>query len=328
MKRLIISYAVLIAVLALVFWLVGAFFTPQGPAAASVQFTVSPGDGVFSISRNLTKQEILRSSLLFLIYSIFSGHYYKFKPGTYLLKQPLGISDIVKVITSGPTEISVTIIPGMTLKEVDDVLSKNGVIKSGSLISLEPSQFASEYPFLDKSASLEGFLLPDTYRFWLSMKPKDAANIMLNNFYKKAWTQLSFSVNPYKTLIIASLLEKEVVSKYDKQMVAGIINNRLKIGMPLQIDATVVYAACGGEFLNCEPLSSSDFSIKSPYNTYKIVGLPPTPIGSPTLDSIQAAQSPIASSYLFYLSDSKTQKTIFSKTLQDHAINRQKYLGL
>ncbi len=327
MKRLIISYAVLISVLILVFWLVGAFYASQG-SAASVQFTISPGDGVFSISQNLARQGVLQSPLLFLIYSVFSGHYDKFQPGTYLLKQPLGISNIVKAITSGPTEISVIIVPGMTLKEIDSTLAKKGVIKSDSLISLNPAQFGDKYPFLKGVGSLEGFLLPDTYRFWLSMKPEDAAKIMLDNFYKKAWSQLSSSANPYKTLIVASYLEKEVVSMHDKQMVAGIINNRLKIGMPLQIDATVVYAACGGGFLNCGQISSSDFSIQSPYNTYKIVGLTPTPIGSPTPDSIKAAQTPIASSYLFYLSDSKTQKTIFSKTLQDHAVNRQKYLGL
>ena len=327
MKRLIISYSVMVAVLVLVFWLVGAFYAPQG-SAASVRFTISPGEGVFSISHDLTSQGIIRSPLLFLAYSIFSGHYDKFQPGTYLLNQPLGISDIVKAITSGPTEISLTIIPGMTLKEIDAVLSKNGVIKPEALIYLNSSQFLNEYPFLGQGISLEGFLLPDTYRFRLSMKPENAARIMLDNFYKKAWPQISSSANPYKILTVASYLEKEVVSKHDKQMVAGIINNRLKIGMPLQIDATVIYAACGGEFLNCKPLSLSDFSVKSPYNTYKVSGLTPTPIGNPTLDSIEASQSPIASSYLFYLSDSKTQKTIFSKTLQDHAINRQKYLGL
>jgi len=326
-KRLVINYIILIFILSSVFWFTWTIFLPQSQLE-SAKFTIHQGESALSVAMNLKKEGILKSPFVFLIYSFLSGGYSRFQPGTYLLKKPFTIENILKTITANPTEVLVTIIPGMTLKEIDLVLWERGAIEKGSLAGMNFSDLKANYPFLQKADSLEGFLFPDSYKFYLSMDSADVVKIMLDNFYQKAWPKLSLSKNPYQTLIIASLLEKEVLNYDDKRIVAGIINKRLKLEMPLQLDATVVYASCKGKFINCSPLSKSDFSVDSPYNTYKIKGLPPTPIGNPSLESIRAALEPISSKYIYYLSNPKDKKTIFSKDFYDHNINRQKYLGL
>ncbi len=129
-----------------------------------------------------------------------------------------------------------------------------------------------------------------------------------------------------RLITIASYLEKEVPNNDDRRIVAGIIEKRLKIGMPVQIDATILYNKCLGRFSGCPLLVKSDFKKDSPYNTYTRLGLTPTPIANPSLDAIRAAIEKKDSGYWFYLSDPKTKKTIFSENLEKHNINRAKYL--
>ena len=133
---------------------------------------------------------------------------------------------------------------------------------------------------------------------------------------------------------MASLLEKEVISYRDKQMVAGILYKRLKAGMPLQIDSTVLYAQTLKLYRvekqpatkrDHNPVSVKDTKIDSPYNTYKHKGLPPGPICNPGLKSIKAALNPVKTGYWYYLSTAEG-KTIFSKTYEEHLKNKKKYL--
>jgi len=129
-----------------------------------------------------------------------------------------------------------------------------------------------------------------------------------------------------RLITIASYLEKEVPDSEDRKIVAGIIEKRIKTGMPIQIDATVLYNKCFGRFVGCALLKNSDFKIDSPYNTYLRRGLTPTPISNPGLDAIQAAVKKKESAYWYYISDPKTKKTIFAENLDKHNANRVKYL--
>jgi UPF0755 protein len=312
-------------------WFVSNLFIfQQENLSKGVLISVNPGDNVFSIAKNLKDEGLIKSFWAFVIYCFLSGNYKHFQPGVYFISSDnvLNIFQIVEMMTSKPTEVTVTIVPGMTVKEIDSALLEAKVLDKESLEKLDLSPLKKDFPFLLEANSLEGFLLPDTYNFFLSMNPYDVSRIILLNFSKKAWPLLSLSKNPYETLIVASLLEKEVITLEDKKVVAGIIEKRLKNNMPLQIDASIVYAVCDKKFTNCPALKKSDFLVESKYNTYKFNGLPPTPISNPYLDSIKAALSPISSNYLYYLSDPNTKKTIFSKTLEAHTINRRLYLGL
>ena len=180
---------------------------------------------------------------------------------------------------------------------------------------------------------LEGHLFPDTYEFPLHANAKDVVAVMTENFDVHAAPILEKDpARKEENIIIASMLEKEVTSEEDRRIVAGIIKKRLKSGMPLQIDATICYAKRMRAPLNkdfaCYPLTSLDFAVKSPYNTYLQRGLPPGPIGSPGVDALQAALDPKDTPYLYYLSDPASRRTIFSATGDEQASNRERYLKL
>jgi UPF0755 protein len=152
-----------------------------------------------------------------------------------------------------------------------------------------------------------------------------------DNFNVKALPLLNAdSKNAQRDLILASILEKEVPSSTDQKLIAGILLKRLAAGMPLDVDATVCYAKLlenPSPAASCYPLTALDFKIDSPYNTYLYRGLPPGPIGNPGVSAIVAAIDPVSSPYWYYLSDPKTGKTIFAKTLDEQTQNRVKYLG-
>jgi len=185
---------------------------------------------------------------------------------------------------------------------------------------------------------LEGFLLPDTYIFFLGSDPDLVVKKFLDNFELKALPRITQLVelrglpffenssNILKIINLASLLEKEIPDTKEQQIAAGILMKRLAVGMPLQVDAALVYGKCFGKFLDCPPLREEDYKIKSPYNTYLYGGLPKTPICNPGLKAIKAALNPQKSDYWYYLSDPKTKKTVFSKTLDEHNKNRAEYL--
>ena len=203
------------------------------------------------------------------------------------------------------------------------IIDKNGVS------NFDFQQIKVEYEFLSEAKSLEGFLFPDTYRFERDTDVKYVVMRLLDTFSDKAWPILRKEDDWMSNLILASFLEREVPDFNDRRMVSGILLNRMRIGMPLQVDATVAYIKCDGGFVLCgegQILSKKDLSMPSPYNTYQRLGWTPTPIANPGEAAIKATVTPIDSSYIYYLSDPETQNTIFSRTLEEHNVNRVKYL--
>ncbi len=327
-KSFLIRYGMLFIVL--VSLVVGglAFLFRVPPAGQAQSFRIAPGESVTHIASRLADDHLIGFSMAFTMYAAWSGMYGDFKPGTYVLA-PQPVWAVAHELAQGPQDVAVTIAPGMTLIEIDQRLSREGIIPAGSLEALSPGTFVDAYPFLKGVTSFEGFFMPDTYRFAPDSKPADVVTTLLDNFVartKNLWQGTSAS-DVQRTIIVASLLEKEVIDFKDKQLVAGIIQKRLDAGMPLQIDASVLYGACGGTFLDCPSLRASDFKRDTPFNTYLHKGLPPHAIDNPTLDSIRAALSPLASSYWFYLTDPTTKKTIFSATFNEH-IASQVHVGI
>jgi len=309
------------------------FYGLQPNAAASdaksVQFKIIKGEGLKIISARLSQWSLIKSISVFKFYSLLSGRAQKFQPGVYELSPEMSIPQIMNLLTSsGKNEATVVLQEGMTLKDFDKILSQAGVIKEGTLINFPVKKLASDYQFLNYANSLEGFLFPDTYRFRFDSSPEEVLGRLLDNFKSKAWPLLAEKQNWYDFLIIASFLEREVPDFNDRQIVAGILLNRLKKGMPLQIDATISYAKCNGGFKDCSELAvtKKDLNLSSVYNTYGRLGLTPTPISNPGEAAIKAAVTPQNSPYWYYLSEAKTKETIFSKTLEEHNRNRVKFL--
>ncbi|MEK7574191.1 MAG: endolytic transglycosylase MltG [Patescibacteria group bacterium] len=295
------------------------------------QFKIERGQGLKEIAATLSQNEVIRSIAIFKLYALFTGKAQHLKPGVYQLNGRLSVPEIINLFVKGPgQDATITILEGTTVKEIDRILSSAGVITSGSLANFDfkNSELTNSYPYLEEVDNLEGLLYPDTYRFKIASSVEEATEKFLNNFQEKIWPLISQKNNWYEVLILASILEKEVPTFRDQQLIAGVFNKRISSGMPIQADATIIYAKCQGNFRSCpeRQITRNDLKIDSPYNSYQKLGWPPTPIANASQTTVKAALSPISSNYWYYLSAYQTKKTIFSKTLEEHNENRQQYL--
>ncbi len=320
--------AVLIFILAIAYFFYGLQPNVKGEVIQK-QFSIEKGESFKEVGVHLSEESLINSVSVFKFYAILTGKVRQVQPGSYQLSNAMSIPQIVDAITSRTrTDVFVTIPEGSTLKDIESLLVEGGIISGGGLEGYDFRKLRSDYPFLASAESLEGFLFPDSYFFDPNSSPDEVVKRMLDNFSKKAWPKLSESDDWYNRLILASLLEREVKSFEDRQVVAGILLRRIKIGMLLQVDATISYAKCFGQIRGCPEIKvlRKDIDYDSPYNTYKHKGWTPTPIANPGESAIKAATFPATSQYLYYLSDSETQETHFSKTLEEHNAKRIKYL--
>ena len=316
---------VLIVMIAYFFYGIQPVFDQKGGS-----FVVKKGESFRAIGGHLSQDGFIRSIAVFKFYSLISGKAPSFRPGIYTINSDMSVPEIVDILTrGGADDISITIPEGVTIKDIDSILSEAGIIKKGEIESLDPQDFSNDYPFLFGVKNFEGFFFPDTYRFFENSDPGKIAVRFLDVFKNKAWPILENEDDWHEKLIVASYLEREVPIFNDRRIVADIIEKRIFLKMLLQVDATVAYAKCNGRFLTCDNVlaDKEDFSsIKSPYNTYQNKGFTPTPIANPGISAIRAAISPEDNPYLFYLSAKETGETIFSKTLEEHNKNKRKYL--
>ncbi|MDP3948731.1 MAG: endolytic transglycosylase MltG [bacterium] len=301
------------------FLIAGSFFyelrAVSGDSVKKI-FEISPGEGFFEIAGRLKDEKLIRSVKAFEIYAFAMGLAGSIKPGIYELSGNLSASEIAGILSESANEIEVIIPDGASVYDIDALLSAKKILPAGFLNA-----------FSEKN-NIEGKLYPDTYKFFEHSSPEVVAGKFLENFRAKAELLLNRDPIHYKSnLILASLVQKEVSDPTDSRIVAGILKKRLAAGMKLDVDATICYLkkVLKGQF-KCYPLEQPDFKIDSPYNTYLGAGLPPWPIGSPNKEAISAVLNPISSPYWFYLSDPKTGKTIFSKTLDEQSANRKIYL--
>ena len=309
------------------------FYYSKADSSKIKDINIPHGLSFNNITDELYSAGIIRSKIIFKIYALLSGKSHKIKSGFYHINVLISAAELLNILESGPREVSATIFPGMTLKEIDDRFSDLKIIKKGDLIKYndefknngEAEDLKNKFFYLSGEETLEGYFLPDTYYFHQGSDVGLVAEKVISNFNDKVLPFFKEYANFKNSLKIASLLEKEISDKDEQRIVAGILEKRLKAGMPLQIDATIVYIKCDGRFLNCGPLKKSDYKIDSPFNTYIYNGLVPAPISNPSLSTIEAAINKKDSPYWYYLSDAKTGRTIFSKTFDEHNANRSVY---
>ncbi|MCR4328653.1 MAG: endolytic transglycosylase MltG [Patescibacteria group bacterium] len=286
--------------------------------APAQSFEIMRGEGFREIVDRLRDERLIRSSFSLKLYSVLFGTAYSLKPGMYLITPSMSGPRILNVLIAGARkEIQVVVPEGSSIYDTDSILSTAGVLPSGAF-----SSYTLEH-------RLEGYLFPDTYKFFTGMFVEDVVDKFLDSFNRKAQPLLKGDeLHAMENLILASLVEKEIPSYEDRQIVAGILKKRVLVRMPLQVDATICYIKKqrAGKPTDCYPLSPLDFTIDSPYNTYLRMGFPPQPIGSPGVHAIMAVLAPKVSPYWYYLSDPLTEKTVFSETLDEHEQNRVKYL--
>ncbi|MDO8522752.1 MAG: endolytic transglycosylase MltG [bacterium] len=209
-------------------------------------------------------------------------------------------------------EIAITIPEGLNFRQIGDLLEKNGLFTKSDFIAVAQQE--------------EGFLFPDTYRFYKDAKPADIISKMEENFNKKITQDILDKIGAQKKslkdiIIMASILEEEVKSTEDRKIVSGILWKRISLGMGLNVDAALTYVL--GK--TSAELTDKDLKYDTPYNTYRYRGLPPTPISNPGLDTIFAALNPTISKYFYYLTDKKGNAH-YAVTLEEHSLNKFKYL--
>lgn len=285
-------------------------------------FVVKKGESIDSIGQSLEKAGLIRSRAAFKLFIAQKGLSKKIQAGTFKLAPSQNLNQILEELTHGTLDVWVTLLEGWRREEIayaiDKAYEDNGVT-------------FDEAAFLKATENKEGYLYPDTYLLPLSADAATVVSILENTFTNKTAplkAQIdNNSLSLPKILTLASLIEREAKSPVSRKLVAGILLNRLEIGMPLQVDATLQYAKGFDKKNNTwwAPPVALDKAINSPYNTYQQPGLPPGPIASPSLSSIEAVLNPTPSDYLFYITG-LDGKMYYAKTLAEHNQNIQNHL--
>lgn len=282
-----------------------------------VIFVVARGAGGKEISADLARQNLIHSPTGFYLLIKLLGIETRLQAGDFRLNKSMDAKTIALELTHGMLDSWVTTLEGWRNEEIATQLTKDMDIPEDQFL-----QYAKE-----------GYMFPDTYLVPLDATGAAVAKMFLDNFNQKVTPAmredakkngLSFA----QTITLASLIEREGRTDGDRPVIAGILLNRIKEGMPLQVDATLQYALGYQPFAKTwwkNGLTNEDKKVASLYNTYLHVGLPPAPIANPGIASIKAAIYPTATDYFYYLHD-ESGNVHYAKTLEEHNANVRKYL--
>lgn len=309
--------------------------TPAGEDATPITFAVPPGATAAHVSDSLAEANLITNAQLLNLYLRYRGADDAIEAGDFVLRQTMTTLEVAAALTDATMrDVSVLIIEGWRLEQIGESLEANPNLAVPyadfwALVGPNAAR-AFSYAFLQElppSASLEGFLFPDTYIFHPGADAQDLLSRMLANFenhlpddYRANITRRGLTL--YQAITIASLIEREAVQDDERPLIASVILNRLTIGQPLQIDATVQYVVATPDNW-WPPVAGLDFrSIENPYNTYFVTGLPAGPIANPGAASILAVANPADSNYLYYRARCDgSGRHNFAATYEEHLAN-------
>ncbi|WP_179119106.1 endolytic transglycosylase MltG [Massilia sp. KIM] len=291
---------------------------PLTTAAQPIEFTVNPGSGAGAAAQQIASAGIPLNRYLFALLARVTGQAAKIKAGSYELKPNTSPRQLLTQLVRGEfAQESITIIEGWTFRQMRQALAAHQRLKHDT-VKLSDQELMAKISSDYKDP--EGLFFPDTYLFAKGSSELDiyrkAHQAMLSHL-ESAWEKRDPSLpykNPYEALIMASIVEKETGQKSERGMIAGVFVNRLRTGMLLQTDPTVIYGM--GERFDGQ-IRKKDLETDTPYNTYTRGGLPPTPIALPGIQSLKAAMAPEKTPALYFVSrgDGTSQ---FSDNLNDH----------
>ena len=300
----------------------------RGYSETELYVQVPQGAGTAEIGRALTDAGIVRDRLTFRAALYWTGASRKLKAGEYRFDRPMTAVDVVDKIARGDVYTRrITFPEGQTIQEMAKIYEAQGFGPARQFIDAagDVSLIADLDP---RAATLEGYLYPETYALPHGSKPSTLMQTMVMRFrnvfdgeLRRAAEAHGMSVHDAVTL--ASLVEKETAKPEERPLVAAVYLNRLKIGMGMQADPTVVYALQKAGRYDGN-IRREDLQFDSPYNTYKYAGLPPGPIASPGKPSLEAAVAPAAVPYLYFVSRNDGSH-VFAATLDEHNRNVQRY---
>lgn len=318
--------AVALSALAAWLWFERAAYGERSLPASETTVVIERGSTGAEVAALLAEKGVIGSARAFNLLARLRGEQASIKAGQFRFVAHQTLAEVEKEVVSGGSQVAVwvTIPEGYTAREIARVLAER---------SLGAADGFAEY-FLGHSlrlpgastVTLEGVLFPSTYLVPTSASPADVAKIFTDEFLRslppgaeQKAKRLGLTVPQVVTL--ASLIEREAKADDERRLMAGVYYNRLRIGMPLEVDATIEYTFAHHK----DVITQADLARDSPYNTYKHNGLPPTPIANPGRPSLLAAFDPEPSSYLFYVYKGDGHHA-FSRTLAEHNANVARYL--
>lgn len=305
----------------------------QADSAEPQEFQIQPGESAAQISTRLAQSGFIESDQNFLNYLIYKGYDRILQSGTYFFsaaQTPLELA--AAMIDPTPEDVDFVILPGMRLEEIANLIPTSGLsFSSDELLALIQSRTGITLPEVYREASdLEGLILAGKYtilrvasaqEFLQDLIDQSAAQFtpdVVDAFAKQGLT-------PNQAIIVASLVEREAIQPAEKPAIASVFLNRLKVGMPLQSDPTVQYALGWNGQSNTwwkTPLTGADLEVNSPYNTYRVNGLPPAPICSVSVESLIAVAFPERTDYYYFRSACDGSGThVFAESYEEHQSN-------
>ncbi|CDZ50500.1 endolytic transglycosylase MltG [Neorhizobium galegae] len=298
------------------YYMISAFQQP-GPLEANTHFMVRSGNGLAEIATNLERNGIISDARVFrYVTATYLRKGETLKAGEYEIKARASMKDIMGILESGKSILYSVVMPeGLTVRQMMLRLAEDAVLE-GDLPSELPA---------------EGSLRPDTYKFSRGSKRADIIQQMRvaqQKMVDQIWERRDPDL-PIKTkeefVVLASIVEKETGKEDERAHVASVFINRLQRGMRLQSDPTIVYGIFGGEGKPSDrPIFKSDLAKQTPYNTYQIKGLPPTPISNPGRAALEAVANPWRTKDLYFVADG-TGGHVFAATLEEHNANVRRW---
>lgn len=315
-KRLIVASLAVACLLSV--YIVVQLYLPLPIRGHTAEVYIPRGATFRQITQIFSESHVIRNRLLFSLLGRLSGLDRKVRAGYYRISDSMNLLDLLMVLKRGDIiEFEITVVEGDSLDVIAEKLSAVGIMEQSDFW-----QIAYDKEFLGShhinAPSCEGYLFPDTYRIPKGTDTRDALSIMIKRLRQQYSEELSaraaeIGMTENEVLTLASIIEKEAATDMERPLISAVYHNRLRKDMMLQADPTAIYGVKrAGEIITAE-----DLKRKTPYNTYRIKGLPPGPIASPGIRSIRAALYPADVRYLFFVSNNDGTHQ-FSITAAEH----------
>jgi len=299
-------------------------FAPAGIGTSRTSVSIAAGSDVRQIARTLADARVIDSQRAFVLAARITGFDRRLQPGDYQLDAGLSFPALLRALREGRGRTAAVTIPeGWRIEQIADRLAASGVCsRDDFLLATRDRSLLAELAIPGPSA--EGFLFPETYALPLPADPAEVIRTMHRQF-EKIWGELTAgapfpTLSPLATVTLASIVERETTTPGERSLVAAVFLNRLRLGMPLQADPTVIY---GIEAFDGN-IRRRDLTSANPYNTYVIHGLPPGPIANPGRASLAAVLAPAPVDFLYFVARNDGTHQ-FSRSLTEHNRAVQRY---
>lgn len=309
---------------------------PASDDPAPRVFEVREGQSASEVGRQLERQGLIRSALVFRVIVQTRGVESRIGRGVYVLRATMTTSQIVDVLVAGAMAPGrrMTVPEGWRAIQVARLLERIGAVKASEFMAVvaDPGRIAPYHDLLENAPSLEGYLFPDSYELDTNPSAEAIAKRMVQEFDRRFTLELrrkakALGLSLQQAVTLASIVEREAMLPEERRLISGVFHNRLRAGMPLQADPTVQYALASRDLDAAaaydywkQELTPDDLAVNSPYNTYLYRGLPPGPVCAPGLESLVAAVEPAQTDYLYFVARGDGGHA-FARTLEEHLAN-------